>query len=111
MDYGSNCDRYLHLPPEAIRKMTYNTNSEIYSLGIMLWEMWYGKEAFTELKGRSLEDFLVQVEEGHRPVLARLNTQTAFKWSDIISGCWNKDPAKRKSLRNCADMIAALLSA
>ena len=90
--------------------MTYDTNSEIYSLGIMLWEMWYGKEAFTELKGRSLEEFLVEVEEGHRPVLARLNTQAAFKWSELISDCLKKDPTKRKPLRDCADMIAALLS-
>ena len=109
VDRGSKCDKYLHLPPEAIRKMTYDTNSEIYSLGIMLWEMWHGKEAFTKLKDMSLEEFLLEVE-GHRPVLTRLNTHTAFKWSELISDCLKKDPTKRKPLRDCADMIAALLS-
>jgi len=108
---GSNCDEFLHLPPEAIRNMTYNASSEIYSLGIMLWEMWYGKEAFAELKGRSLEVFLVNVEEGHRPALARLNTQTAIKWSELIAGCWRKEAAERKALRDCASMIKAILSA
>ena len=76
----------------------------------MLWEMWYGKEAFAELKGRSLEVFLVNVEEGHRPVLARLNTQTACKWSELIGGCWRKEAAERKALRDCASMIEAILS-
>ena len=91
--------------------MTYNASSEIYSLGIMLWEMWYGKEAFAELKGRSLEVFLVNVEEGHRPALARLNTQTAIKWSELIAGCWRKEAVERKALRDCASMIKAILSA
>ena len=76
----------------------------------MLWEMWHGKEAFTELKGMSLEEFLLEVEEGHRPVLTQSNTLEAFKWSKLISDCLKKDPTKRKPLRDCADMIAALLS-
>ena len=76
----------------------------------MLWEMWYGKEAFTELKGMSLEEFVLEVEEGHRPVLTQLNTLKAFKWSKLISDCLKRDPTERKPLRDCADMIAALLS-
>lgn len=109
IENGSNCDRFLHLPPEAVCNMAYNASSEIYTLGVMLWEMWYGKEAFAELKGQSLEVFLVNVEEGHRPAFARLNTKVAFDWSVIIEECWKKDAGKRKTLEECESAVAAIL--
>ena len=90
--------------------MTYVTSSEIYSLGVMLWEMWYGKEAFDELKGQSLKEFLDIVEKGHRPQLERLDTQIALKWSKIIEECWKEDETKRSTLANCASAVAAIFS-
>ena len=101
---------FLHLPPEAIRNKKYDARSEIYSLGFLFWEMWYGKQAFSELKGHSLEEFLVYVEEGHRPQLDKLNTEIALKWSHLIDGCWKKDASKRRRLVDCASTINAILS-
>ena len=108
IDYESTCDEFVHLPPEAIRNMTYDTSSEIYSLGIMLWEMWYGKEAFSEMKGKSLKVFLTTVEGGHRPQLETLDSKIALKWSDIISECWKEDAKERKTLSDCASEIEAI---
>ena len=107
-DDESTCDEFVHLPPEAIRNKTYDTSSEIYSLGIMLWEMWYGQQAFSELKGQSLKVFLTTVEGGHRPQLERLDSKIALKWSDIISECWVKDAKERKTLNDCASEIKAI---
>lgn len=90
--------------------MAYDTSSEIYSLGIMLWEMWYGKEAFSELKGQSLKVFLSTVEGGHRPQLQRSNTTAAFKLSKLIEECWTKDAAKRRALEYCVSVIGDILS-
>lgn len=90
--------------------MTYDTSSEIYSLGIMLWEMWYGKEAFSEMKGKSLKVFLTTVEEGYRPQLQQLNTQVAFKLSQLLEECWTKDATKRRALEYCTSVIRDILS-
>lgn len=105
----SKCDVFLHLPPEAVRSRVYNVSSEIYSLGIMLWEMWYGEEAFIEMKGQDLEVFLVNVEEGHRPDLADSTTQTSMRWSELISGCW-ENAAQRNTLADCKSAITAILA-
>ena len=110
IDYESTCDEFVHLPPEAIRNMTYDTSLEIYSLGIMLWEMWYGKEAFSELKGQSLKVFLSTVEGGYRLQLQRSNTTAAFKLSKLIEECWTKGAAERRAFEYCASVIGDILS-
>ena len=76
----------------------------------MLWEMWYGKEAFLEMKGQDLEVFLVNVEEGHRPELTGLTTQMSVWWSELISGCWARNAAERNTLVDCKSAITAILA-
>ena len=90
--------------------MTYDTSSEIYSVGIMLWEMWYGKEAFSEMRGKSLKVFLTTVEEGYRPQHQQLNTQVAFKLSQLVEECWSKDATKRRTLEYCTSVVRDILS-
>lgn len=105
----SKCDGFLHLPPEAVRSRVYNVSSEIYCLGIMMWEMWYGEVAFLEMKGQDLEAFLVKVEGGHRPHLTGSTTQTSLRWSELIRECW-ANAAQRITLADCKSAITAILA-
>ena len=52
--------------------------------------MWYGKEAFDDLKGEKMEEFLSVVEGGHLSDLGGLTTPTSNRWATLISGCWEK---------------------
>lgn len=108
--HKSKCDKFLHLPPEAIRSRTYNVSSEIYCLGVMLWEMWHGRQAFLEMKGQDLEVFLTSVEAGHRPHFTAGATQTSVWWSELISGCCSKHALKRNTLKHCKTAIAAIVA-
>ena len=83
---------------------------EIYSLGILFWEMWYGKEAFDDLKGQKMEVFLSCVEGGHRPDLTGITTQTSAMWIGLISGCWKKTASERSSLADCKSTIGEILA-
>jgi len=76
----------------------------------MLWEMWYGKEAFSEMKGHDLEVLLVNVEEGHRPQFTGVTTQTSAPWYELISRCWAKKAAERNTLADCKLAITAMLA-
>ena len=87
-----------------MRNRNYNASSEIYSLGILFWEMWYGKEAFDDLKGEKMEEFLSVVEGGHLSDLGGLTTPTSNRWATLISGCWEKTASERKSLKDCKSM-------
>ncbi len=62
------------------------------------------------MKGQDLEVFLVNVEEGHRPKLTGLATQTSVWWCDLIKGCWAKNATERKTLTDCKSNITAILA-
>ena len=93
-----------------MRNRNYNASSEMYSLGILFWEMWYGKEAFDDLKGKKMEEFLSVVEGGHRPDLGGLTTPTSNRWATLISGCWEKTASEKKSLADCKSTIMGILA-
>ena len=41
----------VYVAPEVFRSEVYDSKADIYSFGIMLWEMWYGRQAFAEFRG------------------------------------------------------------
>ena len=61
------------------------------------------------MKGLDLEVFLVNVEEGHRPSLTGLTTQTSMRWSELIRGCW-ANAVQRNTLADCKSAITAILA-
>lgn len=38
----------LNIAPEVLQDRKYSPSSDIYSLAIITWEMWYGRRAFIE---------------------------------------------------------------
>jgi len=72
--------------------------------------MWYGKEAFFEMKGQDLEVLLANVEEGHRPKITGVTTQPSVLWSELIDRCWAKNAAERNTLADCKSAITAMLA-
>ena len=39
----------MYLAPEVIKSSLYDYKADIYSLGIMLWELWYGNRALLDV--------------------------------------------------------------
>ena len=56
----------MYLAPEVIKSCLYDYKADIYSFGIMLWEMWYGNRALLDVEG-NVEEFFEKVVEGPRP--------------------------------------------
>lgn len=68
----------------------------MYSLGIMLWEMWYGKDAADYIQGQLFMPFDKAIEGGLRPSM-KLNYKPPQALADVIEKSWSKDPEKRPS--------------
>ena len=39
----------VYMAPEVFHSQLYDTKADIYSLGIILWEMWYEQQAFSDV--------------------------------------------------------------
>ncbi|OHT10763.1 TKL family protein kinase [Tritrichomonas foetus] len=78
------------MAPEVLSSQKYNEKADVYSYGIILWEMLTG-----DIPYRGLNDIqiAVQVCKNHsRPKIPRSCPQNLHKF---IKYCWNEDPSKR----------------
>ena len=74
----------VYLAPEVFYSKVYDSKADIYSFGLMLWEMWYGRQAFAEFKGPSML-FFSQVDEGYRPKDVVGSKKPPVQWDELMS--------------------------
>lgn len=79
--------------PESNHYGQFSHKSDVWSFGILLWEMYsFGKQPYHELLTH--EEVMKFIEDGHRlarPVAAPLEVFQTMMW------CWEKDPQDRPS--------------
>ncbi|CAB4414754.1 unnamed protein product [Rhizophagus irregularis] len=89
-----------NLAPEIFRRHPYSQAGDIYSLGIILWELVCGVIAYSD---RSHDvHLIVDICDGLRP-------QTCYfappVYNDLLKRCWDQDPLKRPSIEEILNSI------
>ncbi|KAI8502328.1 hypothetical protein Bbelb_199160 [Branchiostoma belcheri] len=85
--------------PEVKDRTVYDKSADIFSLGLILWEMWYGTTVDCMEIRRHLEIGLG----------IRLPTVPPIpEWKELIYDCLEKDPKKRPEIQECLDRISAM---
>ena len=110
---GALCGTLLYMAPEILREFPYSLSADIYSVGIMLWEIWNFSRAYAEddLNLHSFDSFRDGVYSGDvRPSQGRFaavdtdpKSQTrVIAWADITKRCWlsssDERPTAEKAL-------------
>ena len=91
-----------YLAPEVIRCKEYDNKTDIYSFGIMLWEMWYGKRALLE-KAEHMSD-----QECARPSYVQDAIKPPAGWQDLMQRCWDGKPHNRPDAAECRKLLTVL---
>eukprot|EP01112_Ceratiomyxa_fruticulosa_P000526 TRINITY_DN1047_c0_g1_i4.p1 TRINITY_DN1047_c0_g1~~TRINITY_DN1047_c0_g1_i4.p1 ORF type:complete len:551 (-),score=111.04 TRINITY_DN1047_c0_g1_i4:250-1902(-) len=85
----------LYMAPEVMMFREFNESSDVYSFGIVLWEILTRKEPFSHF--RELEAFRTAVCVNHeRPPIPPATLESLRR---LIERCWDKEPARRPSFR------------
>ena len=81
-----------YIAPEVLCGNPYTISSDIYSFGIILWEIFSGK--VVPFKNEYRTQYQIQVCSGSRPPIME-GTPQCYK--DLMQRCWNEKPQNRPS--------------
>ena len=97
----------VYLAPEVINSCLYDYKADIYSLGIMLWEMWYGNRALLDVGG-DVYEFFEKVVGGARPTHVEGLKKPPAGLHDLMQRCWDEKPDNRPDARKCCERLTQL---
>ena len=93
-----------YMAPEVAEGLPYNSSADVYSFGIILWELNSSKKPFEGLNRDLFYERIVH--GGERPPLNR-------KWprelSNLMSECWDADLHNRPTFHDIVRRLDAML--
>lgn len=100
--YSSAVGTLGWMAPEVLREQKYSEQSDIYSLGMVIWEI----AAKCTLPYKSItNDALVRLHVVEDNKREKIPDSTPVNVRTIIEGCWKKEPDERITLTNLLIMI------
>ncbi|RIA93826.1 kinase-like domain-containing protein [Glomus cerebriforme] len=94
---SSNSEIYGPIPyiaPEVFKGSAFSKESDIYCMGMIMWELTTGCKPFANVK----HDFRLirKILDGERP---KITEDTPECYADLMKSCWDPDPKKRPSIK------------
>uniref|UniRef100_A0A3Q1JEW6 receptor protein-tyrosine kinase n=1 Tax=Anabas testudineus TaxID=64144 RepID=A0A3Q1JEW6_ANATE len=94
------------MSPESIFDCVYTFESDVWSYGILLWEIFsLGNSPYPGMQVGSA--FYRMIQEGHRMSRPEF---APIEMYDMMLSCWSHDPLKRPSFRKLVETTELLLS-
>lgn len=106
LEIGSSSDltaetgTYRWMAPEVIRHEPYSNKADVYSYGVVLWEMIAKDQPFRGMT--PIQAAFAVARQQMRPALPRY---TPLKIGELVEHCWHQDPNRRPTF---SDILEAL---
>lgn len=94
-----------YISPERLKNSPFDHSSDVYSLGVIMWELTSGHPPFN----RDGDNFLLPFEimRGRREEIV---PGTPVEYSDLYQKCWDGEPVRRPHLPVVLGALDAMLS-
>ena len=83
------------MAPEVLQSDEYTHKADVYSYGIVLWEIIMREPPFNQKKAPEIISGVIQ---GMRPDMTRIPKDIPNEMIIIMTQCWNHDPNKRPDM-------------
>nr|CAD1844780.1 unnamed protein product [Ananas comosus var. bracteatus] len=91
---------YRWMAPEVIEHKFYDHKADVFSFGIVLWELLAGKLPYEDLT--PLQAAVAVVQKGLRPTIPK---DTHPKLAVLLEKCWQQDPALRPNFSDILEIL------
>jgi serine/threonine protein kinase len=81
-----------YVAPEIFKGVNFSKASDIYSMGMIIWELTTGCKPFSNIEHDS--EFIYEIIDGKRP---KITNDTPEYFADLMNKCWDSDLLKRPS--------------
>nr|PNR62499.1 hypothetical protein PHYPA_000923 [Physcomitrium patens] len=95
---------YRWMAPEVIEHKPYDCKADVFSFGIVLWELLTGQVPYADLT--PLQAAVGVVQKGLRPTVPE---KTNPKLSELLHSSWKTDPAERPSFSEITGQLEEIL--
>eukprot|EP01133_Synstelium_polycarpum_P007241 gene7241-8418_t len=82
--------------PEVLKGSEYNEKGDIYSYGMILWELYHMELPFDEFGIKFMSTLEDSILSGLRPTI---HPQCQNTYASLMTKCWNADPQARPSFQ------------
>ncbi|RIA86315.1 kinase-like domain-containing protein, partial [Glomus cerebriforme] len=82
-----------YIAPEIFKGSAFSKESDIYSMGMIMWELTTGCKPFVNVEHDIY--LILKIIDGERP---EITEDTPEFYADLMKSCWDPDPEKRPSI-------------
>jgi serine/threonine protein kinase len=93
-----------YVAPEIFQGKKYTKASDIYSFGMIMWELMTGRRPFWD-RNHDVE-LIIEICDGIRPPIN--NTNAPEGYIELMKECWNSDPNKRPTANSLLSKIKTM---
>lgn len=99
----SNIGTVSWVAPELFAKKLYTEKADVYSYGIILWELLSRQMPFGDIEAFSVP---LMVSRGERPDMPK---DAPLDWRKLIKACWHQKPVSRPSFKKVLTKLRSML--
>lgn len=113
-DFGTACDAHTYMTnskgsaawmaPEVFEGSQYNEKCDIFSWGVILWEVLSRKRPFDNIQGPAYT-IMWAIHEGKRPQKIK---KLPHPLGDLMNRCWSSTASKRPSMEQVEKVMTKL---
>lgn len=100
-DHTGETGTYRWMAPEVIRHEPYSTAADVYSFGILLWELVAREQPFAGMT--PIQAAFAVARQGLRPPMP---LKTPLPLANLIRCCWHVDPRARPTFEDVLELLA-----